>query len=49
LPTPQWIELGKDVAFVAPDAEATIKPSTGGIRRAFRHSDEPGDAESQAE
>jgi uncharacterized protein YrrD len=25
LPTPQWIELGKDVAFVAPDAEVTIK------------------------
>ncbi len=27
LPTPQWIELGKDVAFVGPEAESTIRPS----------------------
>ena len=27
LPTPQWIELGKDVAFVGPEAEPTIRPS----------------------
>lgn len=29
LPTPRWIELGKDVAFVGPEAEPTIKPSAG--------------------
>jgi uncharacterized protein YrrD len=28
LPTPQWIELGKDVAFVAPDVEPTVRPSS---------------------
>ena len=38
LPTPQWIELGKDVAFVGPEAEPTIV-STGGIKGAFRRSD----------
>ena len=27
LPTPQWIEMGKDVAFVAADVEETIGPS----------------------
>ncbi len=27
LPTPQWIELGKDVAFIAPEIEATVVPS----------------------
>lgn len=30
LPTPQWIEFGKDVAFVDPDVESTVSP-TGGI------------------
>jgi uncharacterized protein YrrD len=29
LPTPKWIELGKDVAFVEPEAESTIRPSAG--------------------
>jgi uncharacterized protein YrrD len=38
LPTPQWIELGNDVAFVAPESEATIK-SSGGIKAAFRRSE----------
>jgi uncharacterized protein YrrD len=28
LPTPKWIEFGKDVAFVGPEVEPTIKPST---------------------
>lgn len=27
LPTPQWIEMGKDVAFVAAEVEPTIGPS----------------------
>jgi uncharacterized protein YrrD len=27
LPTPKWIELGKDVAFVGPEVEPTIRPS----------------------
>ncbi len=35
LPTPQWIEMGKDVAFVVPEVEPTIVPS-GGLRNAFR-------------
>ena len=39
LPTPPAIELGKDVAFVAPEVEATIVPS-GGLKAAFtKHSD----------
>jgi uncharacterized protein YrrD len=33
LPTPPWIELGKDVAFVAPEAEATIRSSTGALNK----------------
>jgi uncharacterized protein YrrD len=41
LPTPQWIEMGKDVAFVAPEVEPTIKPSTGDIKRAFKRQDKP--------
>jgi uncharacterized protein YrrD len=40
LPTPPSIELGKDVAFVAPEVEATIVPS-GGLKGAFRHADKP--------
>lgn len=36
LPTPVSIELGKDVAFIGPDAEATIQQSTGGIKGAFK-------------
>jgi uncharacterized protein YrrD len=32
LPTPQWIEMGKDVAFVAAEVEETIGPS--GARQA---------------
>lgn len=35
LPTPMSIELGKDVAFVGPEAEATIQ-QTGGIKGAFK-------------
>lgn len=38
LPTPPSIELGKDVAFVSPDAEATIRQSGGGVRGAFKKS-----------
>ena len=40
LPTPQSIELGKDVAFVAPEVEATIVPA-GALKGAFKPS-EPG-------
>lgn len=40
LPTPQWIELGKDVAFVASEMEATIIPS-GGLRNAFKRAEKP--------
>lgn len=35
LPTPPSIELGKDVAFVGPEAEATVHQS-GGIKGAFK-------------
>ncbi|MFH1834102.1 MAG: PRC-barrel domain-containing protein [bacterium] len=35
LPAPMSIELGKDVAFVGPEAEATIEHS-GGIKGAFK-------------
>jgi uncharacterized protein YrrD len=35
LPTPQWIELGRDVAFVAPEVEATVR-SSGGVHSAFK-------------
>ncbi len=41
LPTPKWIELGKDVAFVAPEVEPTIRASTGGIKGAFKRSEKP--------
>jgi uncharacterized protein YrrD len=40
LPTPQWIELGKDVAFVAWEMEATIIPS-GGLRNTFKRGEKP--------
>ena len=30
------IELGKDVAFVGPEAEATIQQANGGLRGAFK-------------
>ena len=36
LPTPTSIELGKDVAFVGPEAEATIQQANGGLRGAFK-------------
>jgi uncharacterized protein YrrD len=36
LPTPLSIELGKDVAFVGPEAEATISQAGGGIKGAFK-------------
>jgi uncharacterized protein YrrD len=39
LPTPKWIELGKDVAFVTPEVEPTIKPAAGGIKAVFRRGD----------
>ena len=42
LPIPVSIELGKDVAFVAPDVEATIVAS-GGLKAVFRHGDKPGE------
>jgi uncharacterized protein YrrD len=35
LPTPQWMEMGKDAAFVAPEVEPTIT-ATGGVRSALR-------------
>ena len=41
LPIPASIELGKDVAFVAPDVEATIVAS-GGLKAVFKHGDKPG-------
>jgi uncharacterized protein YrrD len=40
LPTPMSIELGKDVAFIGPEAEATIEQSTGGIKGAFKRGSE---------
>ena len=36
LPTPSSIELGTDVAFVSPEAEATVKQLSGGIKGAFK-------------
>ncbi|MCL5735905.1 MAG: PRC-barrel domain-containing protein [Actinobacteria bacterium] len=39
LPTPLSIELGKDVAFVAPEVEATIRQHSGGIRGVFGRSE----------
>jgi len=39
LPTPTTIELGKDVAFVPPEAEATLQQAGGGIRGAFKKSE----------
>jgi len=38
LPMPLTIELGKDVAFVDPEVEATLQQS-GGIKGAFKHSE----------
>ena len=38
LPTPAAIEMGKDVAFVGPEAEATMQQS-GGIKGAFKRGD----------
>ena len=38
VPTPDSLELGKDVAFVAPEVESTIVPS-GGLRSALKRSD----------
>lgn len=40
LPLPLSIELGKDVAFVSPEAEAAIQQLSGGIKGAFRRSDQ---------
>jgi uncharacterized protein YrrD len=36
LPLPPSIELGKDVAFVAPEVESDIQQLGGGLRGAFR-------------
>ncbi len=36
LPTPVSIELGKELAFVGPEVEATIQESIGGIKGAFK-------------
>ena len=38
VPTPESLELGKDVAFVAPEVESTIVPS-GGLRNALKRGD----------
>jgi uncharacterized protein YrrD len=38
VPTPDSLELGKDVAFVAPEVESTIVPS-GGLRSALKRGD----------
>lgn len=35
LPTPETIELGRDVAFVDPEVEAGIGPYPGGFKRVF--------------
>ena len=42
VPTPASIELGKDVAFVAPEVEASIVAS-GGLKAVFKHGDKPGE------
>jgi uncharacterized protein YrrD len=39
LPLPPSIELGKDVAFVAPEIEATIQQSAGGLKGVFNRSE----------
>jgi uncharacterized protein YrrD len=39
LPSPLSIELGKDVAFVAPEVEGTIRQQTGGIKGVFGKSE----------
>jgi uncharacterized protein YrrD len=39
LPTPLSIELGKDVALVAPEVEGTIRQQSGGIRGVFGKSE----------
>jgi uncharacterized protein YrrD len=39
LPTPPSIELGKDVALVAPEVEGTIRQQSGGIRGVFGKSE----------
>jgi uncharacterized protein YrrD len=48
LPMPSSIELGRDVAFVGPEAEATIQQGTGGIKGAFKRDAEPEAPEAQA-
>jgi uncharacterized protein YrrD len=48
LPTPPVIELGKDVAFIAPEVEATIVEATGGIKGVFRR-DKSGEVEEKVE
>lgn len=40
LPLPASIELGKDVAFVAPDAESSVRQLGGGLRGAFRKNEQ---------
>jgi uncharacterized protein YrrD len=48
LPTPPSIELGEDVAFVAPEVEATIVPS-GGLKAVFKHPDKPSEPQVPSE
>jgi uncharacterized protein YrrD len=40
LPTPMSIELGKDLAFVGPEAEATIGERGDGLKGALKRDDE---------
>ena len=48
LPLPPSIELGEDVAFVAPEVEATIVPS-GGLKAAFKHPDKASEPDKPSE
>lgn len=48
LPTPPVLELGRDIAFIAPELEATIVEATGGIKGAFRR-DKAGEGEGAGE
>ncbi len=48
LPTPPVIELGKEIAFIAPELEETIVEATGGIKGAFRREKAADKAESES-
>jgi uncharacterized protein YrrD len=49
LPAPPTIELGKEIAFIAPEVEGTIQGSTGGIKGAFRRDKAPAGGDEAAE